>query len=140
MSWKNYFPFSSLVLNERTVHDGNKSGSYWTSYCISGIWFSFQFNFFWWAEIFLVRLCLHFFLFLIQCPLWNTLSGNICSELQSNYAITKSFIIRLLKLNVEKIWFSFIQSYQFHFNLLSGWLKKHGRTKSKPEQNFWSLA
>lgn len=93
----------------------------------------FNFNFVWWAEIFLVRLCLYFFPFLIQCPLWNTLSGNICSELQSNYAITKSFIIRLLKLNVEKIWFSFIESYQFHSNLLSGWLKKHGRTKSKPE-------
>lgn len=62
----------------------------------------FNFNFFWWAEIFLVHLCLHFFPFLIQCPLWNTLSGNICSELQSNYTITKSFIMRLLKLNVEK--------------------------------------
>lgn len=62
----------------------------------------FNFNFFWWAEIFLVHLCLQFFRFLLQCPLWNTLSGNICSELQSNYTITKSFIIRSLKWNVEK--------------------------------------
>lgn len=130
-SWKKYFPFSLLVLNKGTVDDGKESGSYWTSYYISGIWFSFQFNFFLMRWNILVHLCLHFFPFVSQCPLWNNFSGSICSGLQSNYAITKTFIIRLLKLNVEKNWFSFIQSYQFHSSLLSAWLKKHGRSKSK---------
>lgn len=68
-------------------------------------------------------------------PLWNTLSGNICSELQSNYTITKSFIIRLLKLNVEKNGFSFIQSYQFHSSLLSD-----GRNMAGQSQRLFRMS
>lgn len=45
------------------------------------------------------------------------LSRNICSQLQSNYNITKSFIIALLKQNVKK--FDFPPSN--HFNLILGY-------------------
>lgn len=69
------------------------------------------------ANLFLHHWGLYLLVSLMQLFPWNTLSRNICSKLQSNYNITKSFIITLLNLNVKKFDFP-IQSFQFNFRLL----------------------